>query len=171
MAISEGRFEYQAPQSETGADAFRLELVGSDSAVVINWLLRVNQSTPRFTQSAINDQTVGQAWQCVTDNNTHLGVTWATSTQPNTETYSWKNWDATLPHLGAQCFLGDSECNTDALIAHANQNQWCGKSDWRLPYAYEMKNLTSEQDYALDRNQAAIDPYFFLRMLVLNITG
>ncbi|OLQ75451.1 cytochrome-c peroxidase [Photobacterium proteolyticum] len=161
VVINGGALEYQAPQAETGADAFRLELVGNDDVVVINWLLRVNQSTPRFTQSMVNDPSSGKTWQCVTDTSTHLGVTWATTTQPNQQTFAWKDWDATLPHLGAQCFLGDGECNTDALIAHANQNQWCGKSDWRLPFAYEMKNLTSEQDFALDRNQAAIDPYFF----------
>ncbi|MEJ2763346.1 cytochrome c peroxidase [Photobacterium sp. MCCC 1A19761] len=158
---------YQAPSTATGADAFRLELVDADRVTEIRWLMRVDQNPPRFSQIDLQDPAAAPHWQCVSDAETHQGITWAVPTAPSQETYAWQDWVATLPNLAAQCFLGDSgflgdsACNTAALIDYANAQQWCGKDDWRLPFGYEMKNLVSEQDYALDRNQAAIDPFFF----------
>lgn len=152
---------YQAPSSTTGADAFRLELVSDERVTEIRWLMRVNQTPPRFTQIELQDPAAAPHWQCVSDAETHLGVTWATPKAPTQETYAWQDWVATLPNFAAQCFLEDRDCNTAALIDYANAQQWCGKEDWRLPFGYEMKNLVSEQDYALDRDQAAIDPFFF----------
>ncbi len=165
VSLINGELSYLAPQTLTGVDQFKLELIDKDSVTAIHWMVRVNKPTPRFATHTLNDKTTDGAWQCISDNETHLGLTWLAPKQPNQETYAWQNWEATLPNLTAQCSLptasNTANCTTDNLIAYANQQQWCGKTDWRLPYVYEMKNLTSEQDFALDRHQAAIDPYFF----------
>lgn len=165
VSVANGLVIYQAPLALTGTDQFKLEVIDGLSALSLDWMIRVNKPTPRFSVAAVNDQVAAKAWQCVSDAETHQGVTWLTAIHPNTETFSWQNWEATLPGFAADCSLSGAlsgkACTTNNLIDYANQQQWCGKTDWRLPYAYEMQNLTSEQDFALDRNQAAIDPFFF----------
>ncbi|WP_204375183.1 cytochrome c peroxidase [Photobacterium swingsii] len=165
VSAANGLVIYQAPLALTGTDQFKLEVIDGLSALSLDWMIRVNKPTPRFSVVAVNDQVAAKAWQCVSDAETHQGVTWLTAIHPNTETFSWQNWEATLPGFAADCSLSGAlsgkACTTNNLIDYANQQQWCGKTDWRLPYAYEMQNLTSEQDFALDRNQAAIDPFFF----------
>ena len=165
VSVDDGLIVYRAPSALVGADQFKLERLNSSSAQSLDWMIRINKPTPRFAFVAVNDETAAKVWQCVSDEETHEGVTWLTAIQPNTETFSWQDWEATLPGFAADCSLSDAlsgkACTTSNLIDYANQQQLCGQTDWRLPYSYEMQNLTSEQDFALDRNQAAIDPFFF----------
>ncbi|WP_076590422.1 cytochrome c peroxidase [Vibrio ostreicida] len=161
LVVEGNQFQYQASKTLKGTDQFRLEIISDGEPTPISWMLRVNGEQPRFRPLDIADPTAEDEWQCLSDRTTHLGVTWALPTAPRHQTFGWENWDANLANLEAQCFLGQDKCTTDALIEYANRHQWCGQSDWRLPYAYEMHNLTSEQDLALERDQAAIDPYFF----------
>ncbi|GIC79195.1 cytochrome c peroxidase [Moritella sp. F3] len=159
-------FTYQAGANAHGADHVKIAIVSNDKIETINWLIRVNKPSPRFTTLAIGDSTKDKVWQCVADTQTHQGVVWATPLQPTSQTYAWGDWPPTLPAFQAQCQFTDSDgnsqaCTTDRLVEYANQQNWCGRNDWRLPASYEMKELVSEQDYALDNNQAAIDPYFF----------
>jgi len=161
LTINDATMNYTASNSQIGTDQFRVEIRDATSQTTIKWVVRVDGDEPRFHSLALNDQNQQDHWQCVGDSQTHLGVSWAVPSTPQHQTFGWQDWDANLPDLEAQCFLGQSNCNTEALIEYANTQQWCGKSDWRLPYAYELKSLTSQQDFALDRNQAAIDPFFF----------
>ncbi|WP_017221324.1 cytochrome c peroxidase [Moritella dasanensis] len=159
-------FTYQANALAQGTDHVKIAVVSSDKIETINWLIHVNKPTPRFTTVVLGDDSKNKAWQCVADAQTHQGVVWATPLQPASQTYAWGDWPPTLPAFQAQCQFTDSDgssqaCTTDRLVEYANQQSWCGRNDWRLPSSYEMKALVSEQDYALDKNQAAIDPYFF----------
>lgn len=157
LTIKGRSIHYIPAENHIGTDQFRLEIIHDSEHIMIAWQIRVDGDEPRFTELP----TTHQDWQCVNDKTTHLGVTWAIPKEPQQQTFGWKNWNAELPKLEAQCFLEQGPCNTENLVDYANRHQWCGQSDWRLPYAYELKNLTSKQDFALDRNQAAIDPYFF----------
>ncbi|WP_392339128.1 cytochrome c peroxidase [Moritella marina] len=159
-------FTYQANADAQGSDHVKIAIISNDKIETINWLIRVNKPSPRFTTLALGDSTKDKVWQCVADTQTHQGVVWATPLQPTSQTYAWGNWPPTLPAFQAQCQFSESDdnsqaCTTDRLVEYANQQSWCGRNDWRLPSSYEMKKLVSEQDYALDNNQAAIDPYFF----------
>ncbi|MFD2178877.1 cytochrome c peroxidase [Veronia pacifica] len=161
VSIDNRLLTYTAPKNKTGSDRFKLEIIEQAKVKTVRWLIRVNAMEPRFHQIPLGQAEAAQHWQCVSDNKTHRGITWVVPLHPNNETFAWQDWEATLPNLSAQCSVSDGPCNTDALIQQANSQSWCGKSDWRLPYAYEMRNITSEQDFALDRNRPAIDPYFF----------
>lgn len=165
-SVEGNTFTYQANADAQGTDNVKLAIVSSDKIETINWLIRVNESTPRFTTLVLGDSSKNKAWQCTSDNDIHQGVVWASPLQPAMQTYAWGDWRPTLPDFPAQCQFtyadGRSQaCTTDALIEYANQQNWCGRDDWRLPSSYEVKGLVSEQDYALDYNQPAIDPYFF----------
>ncbi|WP_367988989.1 cytochrome c peroxidase [Vibrio sp. NTOU-M3] len=161
VKLDNGMLQYQAGPEYEGVDTFRLELVEPDSVTMINWMVRVTGEKPRFVLLEDKAMAKEHEWQCIDDNQTHLGVRWVMPKEPTSDTFSWQDWQATLPNLEASCFLGHEACTTDALIEYANQHQWCGRSDWRLPFEYEMKSIKSERDYALDRNQPAIDPYYF----------
>ncbi|SQD76722.1 cytochrome c peroxidase [Moritella yayanosii] len=159
-------FTYQANADAQGSDHVKLAIISNDKIETINWLIRVNKPTPRFTTLTLGDNSQNKAWQCINDTKTHQGVIWATPQQPTKQTYAWGDWSPTLPAFQAQCQFTNSDsnsqaCTTDRLVEYANQQNWCGRNDWRLPESYEVKGLVSEQDYALDNNQAAIDPYFF----------
>ena len=165
--VQGGTFTYQANADSQGADHVKIAIVSTDKVETINWLIRVNTATPRFTTLTLGDSSSNKKWQCVSDNGIHQGVIWASPLQPATQTYAWGDWAPTLPDFQAQCQFSDAgnnqACSTDTLVEYANQQNWCGRDDWRLPSNYEIKGLTSEQDYALDNNQAAIDPYFFAK--------
>ena len=159
-------FTYQANANAQGTDQVKIAIVSSNKIETINWLVRVNKPTLRFTTLALGDSSKNKTWQCVNDKSIHQGVVWASPLQPAMQTYAWGDWQPTLPDFPAQCQFTDTDgssqaCTTDTLVEYANQQNWCGRDDWRLPSAYEIKGLISEQDYALDNNQAAIDPYFF----------
>jgi len=165
-SVQGSTFTYQADDNAQGADHVKIAIISNDKIETINWLIRVNKPTPRFTTLALEDSTKNKAWQCIADAQTHQGLVWATPLQPTSQTYAWGDWPPTLPAFQAQCQFTDSDgnsqaCTTNKLIEYANQQNWCERNDWRLPSSYEMKELVSEQDYALDNNQAAIDPYFF----------
>ena len=159
-------FTYQANADAQGTDQVKIAIVSSNKIETINWLVRINEPTPRFTTLALGDTSKNKTWQCVNDNSIHQGVVWASPLQPAMQTYAWGDWLPTLPAFQAQCQFTDSDgnsqaCTTDRLVEYANQQNWCGRNDWRLPESYEVKGLVSEQDYALDNNQAAIATYFF----------
>lgn len=159
-------FTYQANTDAQGSDRIKIAIVSSNKTETINWLIRINKPAPRFTTLSLADSSQNKAWQCVADSDVHQGVVWATPLQPAQQTYAWGDWQPTLPDFQAQCQFTDSNgnsqtCTTDTLVEYANQQNWCGRDDWRLPSTYEVKGLISEPDYALDNNQAAIDPYFF----------
>lgn len=161
LYIHDSTIQYVASDSVIGTDQFRIEINGTNDQTIIHWMLRVDDTPPRFTQQSLQDAKQQSAWYCVDDATTHQGVRWVAPIQPQQQTFGWQDWDANLPAFEARCFLGQGNCNTEHLIDYANSQQWCGRSDWRLPFDYELKNLTSSQDFALDRSQAAIDPYFF----------
>ncbi|MGC3833871.1 cytochrome c peroxidase [Moritella viscosa] len=165
-SVQGNTFTYQANADAQGSDHVKLAIISSDKIETINWLIRVNKPTPRFATLTLGDSNQKKEWQCLTDNNIHQGVVWGSPLQPSMQTYAWGDWQPTLPDFQAQCQFTDGDgnsqaCTTDTLVEYANQQNWCGRDDWRLPSDYEMKGLISEQDYALDNNQAAIDPYFF----------
>lgn len=159
--VENNLFHYTAPNDVTGSVTVKLELVTSDGVTSIAWLLRVNEPDPRFKQLSLQDSANEGEWQCIEDNQTHHGIMWLSSIKPAQHTYAWGDWEATLPGFEAICNDSLASCTTENLIKHANDRQWCGRNDWRLPYAYEMKNITSEADFSLDQNKAAADPFFF----------
>lgn len=161
LSVNGTTIEYLASNDVIGTDQFRIEITDSNQQTTIHWMLRVDHTQPRFSQQPLQDAAQQSAWYCVNDTKTHLGVRWIAPVEPKQQTFGWQDWHANLPQLEARCFLGQENCHTESLIDYANEQQWCGRSDWRLPFDYELKSLTSRQDFALDRNQAAIDPYFF----------
>ena len=159
--VNNNVFYYTADADKTGSDTVKLELVSNDNVLSITWLLRVNETVPRFTHVEVQDEVNEKGWRCIEDRQTHQGIMWLTSTKPLENTYSWGDWQAILPGFDAVCDDSLASCTTQSLVGRANEHQWCGKDNWRLPYAYEMKNITTENNFSLENNKPAADPFFF----------
>lgn len=87
-------------------------------------------------------------WHCVLDRTSRLvwenksdleGPRYASST------YTWfDRMSGVGTASGGSCLSTDRtniQCDTDWLIQIANEQRWCGKSDWRLPTKVELLQL------------------------------
>ena len=102
-------------------------------------------------------------WSCVTDNNSELmwQVPQANGTYAFNATYYWG--DRTInnrDYSEASCIL-DGDCNTDNLVAKANKQQLCGRSDWRLATRAEWQTLLDKQLFDEDTKQSPINNFYF----------
>jgi hypothetical protein len=82
-------------------------------------------------------------WACTKDNKT--GLIWEVKTddgglRDKNWTYSWgKNSDTTTMLLGGSC--RESDCNTYTFTKAVNNQNLCGKSNWRMPTKDELLGL------------------------------
>ncbi|NDY92843.1 Lcl C-terminal domain-containing protein [Ideonella livida] len=152
----EVRGVWQASCSETGQDAAH----GRDAR-------------PRRSDPA--DGLAGFAWRKVCGNGQFAGHgRCPADPAPGTSAHDWacvkdvrtgllwerKTRDGGLRD-GAQRFtrVGDGRTgDAAALVAAANQEQWCGAQDWRLPTRAELQSMAV---YARYQPDAALDPVYF----------
>ena len=171
VVFADNTLHYTAGTS-LGTDIIRFELQQLDASnnekpTVIRWMFSITDEDPRFEvlhHPTISDET--SAWSCIQDNDTHDGITWLVANKSNTANYAWGGWKAILPGFKAECAatLGEtesSECNTELLISALNNNNMCGHSDWRLPEAYEIKNIFDIDFLSIADNQPGVDPFYF----------
>lgn len=110
-------------------------------------------------------EALGSSWRCVKDHVT--GLVWevkktdSDSPQYSNHSYSWyddnpdtNGGDAGAQNLG-QC-AGLESCDTAAYIEYINQNELCGRDNWRLP---DVNELLSIADQSLVN--PPLDPLFF----------
>jgi hypothetical protein len=102
-------------------------------------------------------------WHCVTDNSSELmwQVPQANGTYAFDATYYWG--DRTLnnrDYSEASCILGN-DCNTDNLVAAANTQKLCGRSDWRLATRAEWQTLLDKKLFDEDSKQSPINNFYF----------
>jgi hypothetical protein len=92
-------------------------------------------------------------WACVLDNVT--GLYWEVKTQNQglhyfENTYTWYNSDETRNggsvgfEDGGSC--SESACDTQALVMKANEQSFCGYTNWRLPDREELRSIL---DYSI----------------------
>lgn len=171
VVFADNTLHYTAGTS-LGTDIIRFELQQLDASnnekpTVIRWMFSITDEDPRFEvlhHPTISDET--SAWSCIQDNDTHDGITWLVANKSNTANYAWGGWKAILPGFKAECAatLGEtesSECNTELLISALNNNNMCGHSDWRLPEAYEIKNIFDIDFLSIADNRPGVDPFYF----------
>lgn len=171
VVFADNTLHYTAGTS-LGTDIIRFELQQLDASnnekpTVIRWMFSITDEDPRFEvlhHPTISDET--SAWSCIQDNDTHDGITWLVANKSNTANYAWGGWKAILPGFKAECAatLGETEsskCNTELLISALNNNNMCGHSDWRLPEAYEIKNIFDIDFLSIADNQPGVDPFYF----------
>jgi hypothetical protein len=102
-------------------------------------------------------------WSCVTDNSSELMWQAPQANGPYAfdATYYWG--DRTInnrDYSEASCILGGS-CNTDSLVAIANKQQLCGRSDWRLATRTEWQTLLDKKLFDEDSKQSPINNFYF----------
>lgn len=102
-------------------------------------------------------------WSCVIDNSSELmwQVPQANGEYAFDATYYWG--DRTLnnrDYSEASCILG-GDCNTDNLVATANTQQLCGRSDWRLATRTEWQTLLDKKLFDEDSKQSPINNFYF----------
>ncbi|MEJ2763347.1 DUF1566 domain-containing protein [Photobacterium sp. MCCC 1A19761] len=102
-------------------------------------------------------------WSCVQDAQT--GLTWQTLQASGEFAFdsSFYWGDRSQNHRDfaqASCGLTGT-CNTDSLVAAANQQQLCGKSDWRLPTRNEWKTILFQQLTDEAQRLSPIDSFYF----------
>ncbi|WP_198436590.1 DUF1566 domain-containing protein [Moritella sp. F3] len=102
-------------------------------------------------------------WSCVTDNSSELmwQVPQANGEYAFDATYYWG--DRTLnnrDYSEASCILG-GDCNTDNLVATANTQKLCGRSDWRLATRTEWQTLLDKKLFDEDSKQSPINNFYF----------
>lgn len=102
-------------------------------------------------------------WSCVTDNSSELmwQVPQSNGTYAFDATYYWgdriiNNRD----YSESSCTL-DGDCNTDNLVAEANKQQLCGRSDWRLATRAEWQTLLDKKLFDEDSKQSPINNFYF----------
>lgn len=157
------RFELQQLKEDNSASSAGL----SHKPKIIRWMFSITDEKPRF--EVLQHHTIADAasaWSCIQDNDTNEGITWLVANKTNTANYAWGGWNAILPGFEAECAatLGESEnseCNTEQLISTLNNANVCGKSDWRLPEAYEVNNIFDLDFLSVADNQPGIDPFYF----------
>lgn len=102
-------------------------------------------------------------WSCVTDNSSELmwQAPQANGTYAFDATYYWG--DRTINNRNyseSSCTL-DGDCNTDNLVTKANEQQLCGKSDWRLATRTEWQTLLDNKLLDEDSRQSPINNFYF----------
>lgn len=96
------------------------------------------------------DSNDSQLWSCAIDRKT--GLTWEVKTNddgPHSSRhlfqYLWTTSRGTDMQASSvwprRCAL--KICTADELISHANQEQYCGRNDWRLPRREELRSLVT----------------------------
>lgn len=157
------RFELQQIEGDNNNNSTDL----NNKPKIIRWMFSIVEEEARFEilqHSTLNDEV--SAWSCIQDNATNEGITWLVANQTNTANYAWGGWNAILPGFEAECAstlgkIDNTECNTEQLLSTLNQNNVCGKSDWRLPEAYEIKNIFDIDFLSIADNQPGVDPFYF----------
>ena len=102
-------------------------------------------------------------WSCVTDKSSDLmwQAPQANGIYAFNETYYWG--DRSINHREsseASCVL-DGNCNTDNLVAKANEQLLCGKSDWRLATRTEWQTLLDKKLFDEDSRRSPINNFYF----------
>jgi Protein of unknown function (DUF1566)/Divergent InlB B-repeat domain len=97
-------------------------------------------------------------WNCVVDKVT--GLMWEVKSadgglHDKNWTYTW--YDGTIFSVANGGICGaTSACDTLAYVQKVNAVGWCGKNDWRMPTAEELRSIVS-----YDRINPAIDTAYF----------
>ncbi|MGF1728680.1 DUF1566 domain-containing protein [Photobacterium kasasachensis] len=102
-------------------------------------------------------------WSCVQDASSNL--TWQVL-QANGEfafdsTYYWGDRVVNNRDFSESACGLNTVCNTDNLIAAANSQQLCGKSDWRLPTRNEWKTILTNDMLDDNKRLSPVDSFFF----------
>lgn len=154
---------YQIDGAQYQVSGYALPLYVADDKTLAPRYLKLDRDGASLAQDEQALTMEKQDWACVHDASTDL--TWQTL-QASGEfafdsTYYWG--DRSQNHRDfAQATCGlTGTCNTDSLVVAANQQQLCGKTDWRLPTRNEWKTILAEQLSDDTRRLSPIDRFYF----------
>lgn len=105
-------------------------------------------------------------WACATDNRTQLTwevKSWHENQQYYKATYSYYDpIEAIGVKNGGSCQQGSEwyPCDITKLINQLNQQNYCGRNNWRLPTSDELKTLFYDKN---TKGKLRINPYIFPR--------
>jgi len=102
-------------------------------------------------------------WSCVTDNSSELMWQAPQSNGPYAfdATYYWGDRVINNRDYNESSCTLDGNCNTDNLVAEANKQQLCGRSDWRLATRAEWQTLLDKKLFDEDSKQSPINNFYF----------
>jgi len=155
--------KYQIEKTSYQVSGYALPLHQNSDKTVVNRYVKLDAEGKALEADKQVMAMESSDWSCVQDASSNL--TWQVL-QSNGEfafdsTYYWSDRALNNREFSESACGLNTVCNTDNLIAAANSQKLCGKSDWRLPTRNEWKTILTKDMLDEDKRLSPIDSFFF----------